>query len=178
MRFRHVISVVAVSLGLAACSVNPVGPTAGSLPAMSAISIDAPTLVRGPVEAVIALHPAPSPPASNGTPPAPVVGPPPPAAPAPPAAPKPPRPPAAPKPPATPPPPTPAVAPTPLPAAPAAPVDGPCGANPCAPPVTVTCPVGTVPTLRDVVTCEPAVPPTTCPPGMHPVLRETVTCEW
>ena len=157
MRFRHLMIMVAVGLGLAACSLNPVGPTAGSLsvPAVSAISIDTPTLVEDQHRSrrTIVLNPAPKPPA-------PVV---------------------APKPPVTPPP-APAAgadacaqssrprqrphrAPTPPPAAPTAPVDGPCGATPCAPPVTTTCPAGTVPTLGDVVTCEPPAPPDDVPTG-------------
>ncbi len=167
MRFRHLMSMVAVGLGSAACSVNPVGPTAGSLsvPAVSAISIDTPTLVRtAPVEATIVRNPAPEPPAPVVAPKPPVTSPPPPAAVATPA-------------PVVPTAPTPTPALAPPPAAPTAPADGPCGATPCAPPVTTTCPAGTVPTLRDVVTCEPPVPPTTCPPGMHPVLRDVVTCE-
>jgi hypothetical protein len=170
MRVRHLICVVAAGLGSAACSVNPMEPTAGSLsvPAVRAISIDPQMLVRTePAEAIIARNPAPTPPAAaDVAPPAkPVVAPP--------------RPPAhagAPKPPVAPPPPPPAAAVTPAPAGPA-PVDGPCGAIPCAPPVTAACPAGTVPTLRDVVTCEAPPPPTTCPPGTHPVLRDTLTCE-
>jgi hypothetical protein len=60
-----------------------------------------------------------------------------------------------------------------------APVDGPCGTEPCEPPVVNSCPAGTQPVLGDTVTCEPipAPPaPTTCPAGTHPVLGETVTC--
>ena len=175
MRSRCLMSLVAAGLGLAACSGNPMGPTGSlSVPAVSAISLDTPTLLRtAPVEATIVRNPAPKPPAPDLVPPAP-------------------KPPVKPKPPVTPPSPPAAVAapapvvptaptptpgPIPSPAAPAAPADGPCGATPCAPPVTFTCPAGTVPTLRDVLTCEPPPAPTTCPPGMHPVLRDVVTCE-
>jgi hypothetical protein len=41
----------------------------------------------------------------------------------------------------------------------------------------VTCPAGTVPVLRDAITCEAPLPVMTCPAGTHPVLRDVVTCE-
>ena len=60
--------------------------------------------------------------------------------------------------------------------APPPPANGPCGATPCAPPTTDTCPPGLVPTFRDKLTCEPPVPTLTCQAGTHPVLGNTVTC--
>jgi hypothetical protein len=56
------------------------------------------------------------------------------------------------------------------------PIEGPCGATPCAPPTTQTCPPGLVPTLRETLTCEPPIPTLTCPAGTHPVLGNTVSC--
>jgi hypothetical protein len=58
------------------------------------------------------------------------------------------------------------------------PVDGPCGALPCAPPTTLSCPAGLVPTLRDGAPyCDVPLPVLVCAPGTHPVLRDVVTCE-
>jgi hypothetical protein len=66
---------------------------------------------------------------------------------------------------------------SPLPAALTLLVGGPCGASPCSPPVTITCPTGTVAALREGVTCEPPIPTEICLPGLHPVLGDAVTCE-
>lgn len=46
------------------------------------------------------------------------------------------------------------------------------------PPVEVvfSCPVGTVPVLRDVITCEPPQPVFTCPAGSHVELRDDLYC--
>jgi hypothetical protein len=57
------------------------------------------------------------------------------------------------------------------------PIEGPCGAAPCAPPVVTTCPVGLVPVLGEVITCEVPPPTLTCPAGTQPVLRDTMRCE-
>ena len=78
--------------------------------------------------------------------------------------------------------PVPAPAPAPVPVPPATPKPTPKPVPPTpapAPvPVTMTCPPGTIPVLRDTVTCEAPPPPQpVCPAGTHPVLRETITCE-
>lgn len=56
-------------------------------------------------------------------------------------------------------------------------VDGPCGPSPCPPLVYFSCPVGLVPVLRDVLTCEAPTPVLSCPVGTHAELRDTITCE-
>lgn len=144
----------------AACSdahaASPFAPTTDSTQVVESAKVStgtaptSPTLITPPVAAAAPAAPAPAPTAP---------------APAPTPAPAPVAPPAASKP-----------APAPAPAAPApaqpAPVDGPCGATPCAPPVYGTCPAGTVPTMGPAtggaVVCAPPLKPTVCPAGQHP----------